>query len=835
MRPVSFARIAAAAMALSSCLSPEALLPCSSDEGCPTGEVCRSGECVAMATDVEPNARADNAVEDAREPPFADTSSDADTSTDGVTTVDGPPGDAALTPDVAPMTDAAPNLDAAQPADVPQGGVAPPDATPDAAPVDDALHPPADVGCMTADGACGDELGCDAGVGESQTPGAPCELVRDLCRLPGVWACEVGRGAVCVPAAVLDEVACNALDDDCDGAVDEGNAALIGRPCVEEDALGACRNGRFQCVRGEAVCFVDLERPETCNGVDDDCDGRNDEGTTGSTGEDGVCSVRERTCRAGVPGVEPMLDDLQDFEPMDARCDGLDNDCDGRVDEGVPQGPVCFLGQGVCRVPGTMACVRGAMECLGPLGEPPSLFDPTCDGLDEDCDGKSDEDYASLTCGEGRCAATSIPSECVEGVEMPCRPGEPVAESCNGVDDDCNGVVDDATPMPAVPLRIREGIRSIGPPGLVFDGDRFVLAFWDDGTPPEFTVAAVGMDDEVVVAPTRIVQSSANDPPLTGSPKLLASADSTLIVWQDRLGNDTSQHHISTARLARNGEVSDEVRTTITGVYVPDPMPRYALHQPSISRLPDGNYLVVYSRAIPGGTQNIEAQVLSPALDARIGNALLVGSSVGDSTVEMVAMDESSFVLGWWGEDGLQAARVGYAAGVVSVVEGARLVSMESVGRRGVVRSAFSLVQTTLGVAMVWPQGAASPTPGIRWVHFDRSLDQVQGPLRITDTVAFDPSIAWTGHSFGLVWSEVRNADGVGDLWFQRLDSRGGGVGAAGRVIEGLPPVGAYSASLLWTGTEFAVAYSGSYLDPAPIGFRVDAFFAHGLFGTCPD
>jgi hypothetical protein len=251
--------------------------------------------------------------------------------------------------------------------------------------------------------------------------------------------------------------------------------------------------------------------------------------------------------------------------------------------------------------------------------------------------------------------------------------------------------------------------------------------------------------------------------------------------------------------------------------------------------LPDGNYLVVYSRAIAGGTQNIEAQVLSAGLDVRVGGAVLVGSSVGDSTAEMATMDEGSFVVAWWGDDGVQAARIGDAAGAASVVEAARAVSLEPVSRLGAKRNALSVVRTARGVAMVWQQGAASPTPGIRWVHFDGSLAELRGPLRLSERAAFDPSIAWTGRSSGLVWSEMRDGDGVLDLWFQRLDERGVGLGPAGRIVEGLLPQGAFSASLLWTGTEFAMAYGGSYAHPVDIAHRVDAFLAHGLFGTCPD
>ncbi|APR82751.1 internalin, putative [Minicystis rosea] len=75
--------------------------------------------------------------------------------------------------------------------------------------------------------------------------------------------------------------------------------------------------------------------------------------------------------------------------------------------------------------------------------------DVTCNGVDDDCDGQIDEDYAPVTCGVGACAATST---CKLGVES-CSPGSPSAEgpagspTCsNGIDDDCNGSADSVDP-----------------------------------------------------------------------------------------------------------------------------------------------------------------------------------------------------------------------------------------------------------------------------------------------------------------------------------------------------------------------------------------------------
>jgi hypothetical protein len=79
---------------------------------------------------------------------------------------------------------------------------------------------------------------------------------------------------------------CNGADDDCDGMTDEGCSCTPGqtRPCFDGLAslsgVGACRAGRITCLSNGnwTTCENQVTpRPETCDGADNDCNGRADE------------------------------------------------------------------------------------------------------------------------------------------------------------------------------------------------------------------------------------------------------------------------------------------------------------------------------------------------------------------------------------------------------------------------------------------------------------------------------------------------------------------------------------------------------------------------------
>jgi hypothetical protein len=127
---------------------------------------------------------------------------------------------------------------------------------------------------------------------------------------------------------------------------------------------------------------------EVCDGVDNDCDGAVDNGNPGggmtcSTGLPGVCEAGTTMCQGG------SLQCVQNVQPTPEICDGLDNDCNGMVDEGNPGGGVaCDTGlQGVCAA-GTTSCQGGSLACLQNVQPSPEVCG---DGLDNDCNGLVDD------------------------------------------------------------------------------------------------------------------------------------------------------------------------------------------------------------------------------------------------------------------------------------------------------------------------------------------------------------------------------------------------------------------------------------------------------------
>jgi hypothetical protein len=115
--------------------------------------------------------------------------------------------------------------------------------------------------------------------------------------------------------------ACNAIDDDCDGIIDESlNTAICG--------IGACRREQNNCIDGIATrCQPADPTPEACNAIDDDCDGVTDEAAPTATCGEGIC----RSTAACLDGIEQPCEPAP---PADELCNRADDDCDGRTDEG---------------------------------------------------------------------------------------------------------------------------------------------------------------------------------------------------------------------------------------------------------------------------------------------------------------------------------------------------------------------------------------------------------------------------------------------------------------------------------------------------------------------
>ena len=258
-----------------------------------------------------------------------------------------------------------------------------------------------------------------------------------------VPACTNGQDTTCTPGQPALEI-CDGLDNDCDQQTDE-SFPNQGAAC-DTGNPGVCGPGSLACVNGAEVCQgANMGGQEQCNGTDDDCNGIVDDNVPGtggacSTGYPGVCGPGVVAC------IGALIDCYSVVSASPEICDGLDNDCDGATDQGDPGGgAACDTGDpGICG-PGVLHCVNGAVQCVAnQLGA-----SEICNGLDDDCDGAPDDGNP----GGGIACATGVPGICATGVTN-CTNGAivcdqtvlPQAESCNGIDDDCDGAVDDGNP-----------------------------------------------------------------------------------------------------------------------------------------------------------------------------------------------------------------------------------------------------------------------------------------------------------------------------------------------------------------------------------------------------
>ncbi len=192
-------------------------------------------------------------------------------------------------------------------------------------------------------------------------------------------------------------------------------------------SLNDCDDGDATRYPGAAETCANAAVDNDCDGeskdVDEDQDGKDDLGVACATGLPGVCADGKRQCQDGklacAPGVAPGA--------VKESCDGADNDCNGKVDDGqvCAAGMTCAGSQG-CRCGSGPACT-GSKHCCSGSCLDVSASTANCGGCGVACGAGESCASEACSCGtvvgtKGGGPACQGGTSCVSGLCQTCNP-----------------------------------------------------------------------------------------------------------------------------------------------------------------------------------------------------------------------------------------------------------------------------------------------------------------------------------------------------------------------------------------------------------------------------
>jgi ELWxxDGT repeat protein len=253
---------------------------------------------------------------------------------------------------------------------------------------------------------------------------------------------------------------CDEVDNNCDGQVDEGLAAVFWLD-MDQDGYGDSLVATEECTAPEgyvsnstdcddASFSINPGATEICDTVDNDCDSLIDEGLKQTFYQDsdgdtyGNTTVSSEECFPPNGYVVDNTDcnDLSSSIHPDAidTCNGIDDDCDGKIDESFSSlGEACDGDDSDFCFEGVLACRADGMGVV--CDDYTADTVEICDGLDNDCNGLTDESFD----GDGD-GYTSCGGDCDDSLQDINPDATDVAD--NGIDEDCNG--DDLVTIPTI-------------------------------------------------------------------------------------------------------------------------------------------------------------------------------------------------------------------------------------------------------------------------------------------------------------------------------------------------------------------------------------------------
>ena len=183
---------------------------------------------------------------------------------------------------------------------------------------------------------------------------------------------------------------CNLADDDCDGIIDDLPAI------VDAAVLGNCNSPSCEPNFADAAI--------TCWGPDP-----------------GICGAGTKACAPGPKGGTPTGCNEFVHTPSQEICNGIDDDCNGEIDDGLNQ-------EGPCDVDDA--------STFWPADANP--FEAGADGGYPITQVLGECVHGNETCVDTNCG----PHGCADAGDQ-CFPSQPTPEKCDGKDNDCNGKIDD--------------------------------------------------------------------------------------------------------------------------------------------------------------------------------------------------------------------------------------------------------------------------------------------------------------------------------------------------------------------------------------------------------